>query len=294
MSMGTRSWRMVSRSRMVTALSSRVSKSTVTQRGVPISSWRRYRLPMLWVSSYWTKPGIRPEPRTASRTLRAVGVRRAFLDSGRTATLTGAIFRMQLQQHSSLCTAGCGRGFLLGVGVDEEGHDRAVHTGGRLNHVRHDVLAAVLVEVGEALATGLRVRLQVVVGPVGDALNLAPAPGVEVFEIVGGLRVVGKLIGVVLPDADAVGRYSESGVPAYAVLYPLLVSFFVLSGHDEVLDLHGLELASSEDEVACGYLVSERLSNLGDAEREALTGGGVNVVEVDEDALGGLGTQVSL
>ena len=37
----TRSWVMVSRSRTVTALSSRVSKSTVTQNGVPISSWRR-------------------------------------------------------------------------------------------------------------------------------------------------------------------------------------------------------------------------------------------------------------
>ena len=41
LSMGTRTWDMVSRSRMVTAWSSRESKSTVTQRGVPISSWRR-------------------------------------------------------------------------------------------------------------------------------------------------------------------------------------------------------------------------------------------------------------
>ena len=40
-SMGTRTWVMPSRSRMVTALSSRVSKSTVTASGVPISSWRR-------------------------------------------------------------------------------------------------------------------------------------------------------------------------------------------------------------------------------------------------------------
>ena len=37
----TRSWAIVSRSRTVTAWSSRVSKSTVTQNGVPISSWRR-------------------------------------------------------------------------------------------------------------------------------------------------------------------------------------------------------------------------------------------------------------
>ncbi len=37
----TRSCAMVSRSRIVTAWSSRVSKSTVMQNGVPISSWRR-------------------------------------------------------------------------------------------------------------------------------------------------------------------------------------------------------------------------------------------------------------
>lgn len=41
LSRDTRSWLMVSRSRMVTAWSSRVSKSTVMQNGVPISSWRR-------------------------------------------------------------------------------------------------------------------------------------------------------------------------------------------------------------------------------------------------------------
>jgi len=40
-SMPIRSWAIVSRSRTVTAWSSRVSKSTVTQNGVPISSWRR-------------------------------------------------------------------------------------------------------------------------------------------------------------------------------------------------------------------------------------------------------------
>ena len=40
-SIGTRSWEVESRSRTVTILSSRESKSTVTHSGVPISSWRR-------------------------------------------------------------------------------------------------------------------------------------------------------------------------------------------------------------------------------------------------------------
>ena len=44
--MGKRICSMLSRSRTVTVSFSRVSKSTVTQKGVPISSWRRYRLPI--------------------------------------------------------------------------------------------------------------------------------------------------------------------------------------------------------------------------------------------------------
>ena len=36
-----RTWAIESRSRIVTCLSSRESKSIVTQNGVPISSWRR-------------------------------------------------------------------------------------------------------------------------------------------------------------------------------------------------------------------------------------------------------------
>ena len=50
-SSGTRSCVVESRSRTVTALSSSESKSIVTHRGVPISSWRRYRRPMALVTS---------------------------------------------------------------------------------------------------------------------------------------------------------------------------------------------------------------------------------------------------
>ena len=50
-SSGTRSCVIVSRSRTVTAPSSSESTSTVTHHGVPISSWRRYSLPIAAVSS---------------------------------------------------------------------------------------------------------------------------------------------------------------------------------------------------------------------------------------------------
>ncbi len=65
-----------------------------------------------------------------------------------------------------------------------------------------------------------------------------------------------------------------------------------LGGRHEVLDLHLLELARAEDEVLRRDLVAERLAHLRDAEGRPLARELEHVLEVDEDALGGLGPQV--
>ena len=64
-----------------------------------------------------------------------------------------------------------------------------------------------------------------------------------------------------------------------------------LGGRHEELDLHLLELARAEDEVAGRDLVAERLADLRDAERRLLARELQHVLEVDEDALRGLGAQ---
>src|SRR4029453_277972 len=66
---------------------------------------------------------------------------------------------------------------LLAVGVGHEGEEGAVHARRRLHHEGHDVLLALLVEVGQRLAAELGVLLEVVVAAVGDAHQLAPADG---------------------------------------------------------------------------------------------------------------------
>ena len=134
--------------------------------------------------------------------------------------------------------------------------------------------------------------LEVEVGAVGDALNLAPAPGVEVLDVVGGLGVVGELVGLVGSESQAFGVDAEAGVPRHAVVDPLPVPLLVVARLDEELDLHDLELAGAEDEVAGGDLVAEGLADLGDAERELAASGVEDVVEVYEDALCGLGPEV--
>src|SRR5205085_6812639 len=64
-----------------------------------------------------------------------------------------------------------------------------------------------------------------------------------------------------------------------------------LGRRHEELDLHLLELARAENEVPGCDLVPESLADLGDAERRLAPGELEHVLEVDEDALRGLGTQ---
>ena len=180
---------------------------------------------------------------------------------------------------------------LHGVGIDEEGERRAVDAGGRLDDVRHDVLVAVVVEVGQALAAVLGVRLEVEVGAVGDALELVPAPGEAVLQVGGAGGVVGELLGR-MDVAPEVGRIdAQVEVPLLAQVDPALVPLGGVARLHEELHLHLLELAGAEGEVARRDLVAEGLADLRDAEGQATARGGEHVLEVDEDALGGLGAQ---
>ncbi len=85
---------------------------------------------------------------------------------------------------------------------------------------------------------------------------------------------------------------SEVGVPAVPLGAPILEPAVALLGRDEVLHLHLLELTRAEDEVARCDLVSERLADLCDSERRLLAGRRLHVLEVDEDPLCGLGTEI--
>ena len=68
----------------------------------------------------------------------------------------------------------------------------------------------------------------------------------------------------------------------------------VLAGLAEEFQLHLLELADTEDEVTGGDLVTEGFSDLAHTEGKLAAGGALDVVEVYEDTLGGLGTEIYL
>src|SRR3954447_1450362 len=141
----------------------------------------------------------------------------------------------------------------------------------------------------------LRVRRQVEVRAVRDALELAPLRTLEtepVLDVHRALGVVRQLLLRVLEEPQVLGRDAEVGVPAGPLVDPVLVPFLVGAGLDEEFHLHLLELAGPEDEVAGCDLVAERLADLADAERRLLARRRQHVEEVDEDALRGLRPQV--
>ena len=136
---------------------------------------------------------------------------------------------------------------------------------------------------------------EVVVSSVGDTHQLAPLVALEVetvLEVNRACRVVRALVlrNVELTHVLRVNAQVNEPVPAG--VDPLVELLFSLVRCDEVLDLHLLELASTEDEVTRGNLVAECLTGLADTERWLHTSRGHNVLEVDEDTLSGLRTHV--
>ncbi len=181
---------------------------------------------------------------------------------------------------------------VLVIGGEEEGHHGPGGSRGRLDDVGHVPLARRLVEVLEAFAGARRVGFEVVVGPVGDALELVPAPGKRELHVRGGRRVVGELVRTVVAQPQLRLGDPEGRVPGEPLGEPVLEPLRRVGRGDEVLHLHLLELAGAEDEVLRGDLVAERLAHLGDPERRSLPGGLDHVGEVDEHPLRGLRTQV--
>ena len=183
---------------------------------------------------------------------------------------------------------------LLVVGLAQEGQRHAVAAQRGLDDVGDVVLVGLAVEVLEALAGGLLMAAQVVVGAVGDAPQLAPVGEREgVLDVGGGAAVEGQLGRLVVAQAQMLLFDAEAQQPVLAVVLPVAEPLQVGAGLAEELALHLLELAGAEGEVARGDLVAEGLAHLADAEGQLAAGGALDVGKVDEDALRGLGAEVA-
>jgi hypothetical protein len=93
-------------------------------------------------------------------------------------------------------------------------------------------------------------------------------------------------------EAQRLAVNPQLHVPLQPLVHPVVVPTLCLGGRHEELHLHLLELERPEDEVARGDLVAERLTDLRDSERRLLAGVLEGGLEVEEDALRGLGSEV--
>ena len=134
---------------------------------------------------------------------------------------------------------------------------------------------------------------EVEVGAVGDALELAPAPRVHELDVGRAGRVVRQLLGVVRAQAQLLLGDAEVDVPA--VTAPG-TSTRTTASPSSGGTKYSISICSNSRvrkmKLPGRDLVAERLADLRDAERRLLARGRLHVLEVDEDALRGLGAQV--
>ena len=182
----------------------------------------------------------------------------------------------------------------LVVCFNQQSQGHAVGTQGGLNHVRNVVLARFGIEVGQILTGVLLMLGQIVVGTVGHAPELAPTEREQILKVGGCLGVEGQFFRLVVTQTEVLLAYVQTLQPVVAIGSPVLEPLQIRVGLAEEFQLHLLELADTEDEVTGGDLVTEGLTYLANAEGQLAAGGALDVVEVYEDTLGGLGTEVHL
>ena len=117
--------------------------------------------------------------------------------------------------------------------------------------------------------------------------------GNGILNVGGGAGVEGQLSRLVVAQAQVLFVDAQAQQPVLAVVLPVGEPLEVGAGLAEELALHLLELAGTEGEVARGDLVAEGLADLADAEGQLAAGGALDVGEVHEDALRGLGAQIA-
>ena len=139
------------------------------------------------------------------------------------------------------------------------------------------------------------VLAQVVVAPVGDALELVPAPREQELHVARARRVVRQLVVVVGPQPQLLGRHAQVEVPVHAAPGTSTRTTAALSSGGTKYSISICSNSRVRNTKLPGRdLVAERLADLGDAERRPLARRLQHVLEVDEHALRRLGPQVDL
>ena len=133
---------------------------------------------------------------------------------------------------------------------------------------------------------------EVEVGTGVDSLQLLETEREVELDVGRGVGIVGQFL--VIMETVVLGTHPEADVPFHAVLLPFLEPLHLGARTAEEFHLHLLELSHSEYELSRDDLVSERLSDLGDTERNLHAARLLDVEIFNEYSLCRLRTQVDL
>ena len=178
------------------------------------------------------------------------------------------------------------------VGMAQHCEEHTVHTDGSLHAVRNVALVGLRVEVLDLLSGESLMVAEVEVGTGVDSLQLLETEREVELDVGRGVGVVGQFL--VIVETVVLGTHPEVDVPFHAVLLPLFEPLHLGARTAEEFHLHLLELSHSEYELSCDDLVSERLSDLGDTERNLHAARLLDVEIFNEYSLCRLRTQVDL
>ena len=131
---------------------------------------------------------------------------------------------------------------------------------------------------------------QIVIGSVRDTPQFAPTEGEQELDIGSSLTVEAQFLRRVITKSHLVFLDAKRQQPVTAEASPVLEPLHIGAGLAEELQLHLLELSGTESEVTGCDLITERLTNLSDTERNLLTGSSLYIFEVNENTLCSLGS----
>ena len=201
---------------------------------------------------------------------------RKLLREGKHRSLVGRDDGGEMEHHAGVVLL-CVDNFLV-IRFAQQREYGSVESVGGLYYIGNELLVRLGIEVVHFLTAVFLMSRQVEVRSVVGAVYLAPAEREEELYVACGFRVVGELLMVV--EAQMLGSYAEILKILLAELLEVVVELIVRALLAEGLELHLLELYRSEGEVAGGYLVSERLADLTDAEGQLRSHRTLDVEEV--------------
>ena len=136
---------------------------------------------------------------------------------------------------------------------------------------------------------------QVEIAAMGHSLQLAEFAGREkgksVFDVGRAAGIVAQFRFLVIPQTQPVACQAQVQIPAVAAIAPVLVPQRRGRRMAKKLDLHLLEFPRAEGKIPRRDLVAKTLAHLRDAKGNFHPRAVQDVLEVDENSLGGLGAK---